>query len=257
MSIHQHYRKDEHRFVDQILEWLQTVKDTYSYKRSGFLDPREQEIAAQLVAYDGETNVFFCGGGPQVERKRAIFAPDYFNPQTEDFDLVCFEVNYPDKFVTVTHRNLLGSLMSLGLKREKFGDILIRGKTVQFVASRDISDYLLTNVQAVGKTSVSLREVPLADLIVPDEQWKEFSETFSSLRLDVVIAEMFRLSRANAVSYIQAGNVKVNWRVIESPAYACHVHDTISVKGYGRGKLLDVQGKTKKGKWRVQYGIKQ
>ena len=256
MSIHQHFRRDEHPFVDQVLDWCQFVQNTFSYRRSDFLDPRQQEIVALLAKYHGEVNASFFGGTSDAERKRAILAPPFFHFEDDDYNLVCFELNYAEKFFTISHRQLLGALMNLGIRRDKLGDLFISGKRVQFVAAREIGDYLALNLNEVGRAAVSLKEIPFTELVVPDVEWRPFSGTVSSLRLDVFISEAFQLSRAKAAANIQAGNVKVNWKTIERPSYECELLDIISVRGHGRCKLTAVDGRTKKGKWRIRYGKK-
>ena len=87
MDIYQHYRQDERPFIDQIFEWIQTVKETYAFKLTDFLDPRQQEIVTQIVNYDGEVKAYIYGGPEWTERKRAIISPDYFEPELSDFQL--------------------------------------------------------------------------------------------------------------------------------------------------------------------------
>ncbi|PWA13426.1 RNA-binding protein [Pueribacillus theae] len=256
MSIYQHYRADEKPFIDQIFESIHFVKDTYSFKLTDFLDPRQQEIVTQLASYDGQVVVFLDGGIENAERQRAIISPPYFEPESDDFGLAFFEVDYADKFFTIEHRQLLGALMNLGIIRDKFGDILINDKTVQFIVAKEVSGFVQLNLQAVGKATVALRKLNSEELIKINEEWKIQSGTVSSLRLDAVVSEMFHISRAKSAAYIQKGMVKVNWKVVEQPNYECCKLDTISVRGFGRGKLVSIDGQTKKEKWRIQYGKK-
>ena len=65
------------------------------------------------------------GGNEASERKRAIVAPDYFEPTEADYEMVLIELNYPSKFVKLTHRNVLGTIMSLGIDRNQLGDIIV------------------------------------------------------------------------------------------------------------------------------------
>ena len=55
--------------------------------------------------------------------------------------------------------------MSLGLKREKFGDILIQNDQIQFVAAEEIEIYLTVNLEKVGKASVTIKKLPFTDMI--------------------------------------------------------------------------------------------
>lgn len=256
MEIYQHYRQDERPFIDQVFDWIDQVKSTYAYKLTDFLNPREQEIVTHLVNYAGEVNVSFFGGIERAERKRGLIYPDYFEPKHSDFGLHYFKLDYPTKFYEIEHRQLLGALMNLGIKREKLGDLIIHGQAVQFIVASEIAEYVKLHLTSVGKAKVTVQAIDENELVEPAEDWQLHSGTITSLRLDAVLAEIFNISRTKAVSLIQKGYAKINWRVIEQPAYECCVSDTLSLRGYGRAKLQALDGKTKKGKWRIQYGKK-
>ena len=138
MSIYQHFRPEEKEFIDQVLNWRNQVESTYAGKLTDFLDPREQQIVKSLIGENAEIKYAFFGGYSGAERKRAFLYPDYHQIEEEDFQISLFEVEYAKKFVTIEHPQVLGSLMSLGLKRAKFGDILIQNDVVQLIVSKEI-----------------------------------------------------------------------------------------------------------------------
>ena len=115
----------------------------------------------------------FSGGIDGAERQRALLFPDYYSPEQSDFQLCLFEIIYPKKFITLEHRQIFGTLMSLGLKREKFGDILIQNDQIQFVAAEEIEIYLTVNLEKVGKASVTIKKLPFTDMIRVEESWVE------------------------------------------------------------------------------------
>ncbi len=254
MNLYQHFRKEEHAFIDQVLEWKQIVENQYSPKLTDFLDPREQEIVKQVIGTNGEILVDFFGGKDGLERKRALLYPTYFESNEADYNLSFFEVKYPVKFVTVDHRKVLGSMMSLGLKRSKFGDILTQDEVIQIVVAKEIADYVRMNLTAVGRATISLSEISPTDLHDVNEDWTEQTVTVSSLRLDVVLSSILNVSRQKAQSLIESGLVKVNWKKIEQSSFECKETDVLSVRGYGRSKLHSIEGKTKKEKWRIIVG---
>jgi RNA-binding protein YlmH len=256
MKVFQHFREDERSFVEQVLEWQQYVHEFYSIKRTDFLDPREQEIAEQIIGTENDVKVAFWGGSKYAERKRAIFYPDYYEPSLDDYGLVLYQLHYPNKFVTIEHRDLLGALMGIGLKRLKFGDILIRDTNIQLVVAEEIAEFVEWNLESVGKASVKLERIAYSEIIESNEHWIEQSGTVSSMRLDAILAEIYHLSRSKVLPYIQAGVVKVNWKKIDVSSYECAPGDYISVRGLGRSKIIEVSGKTKKDKCRILYGRK-
>ncbi|KOO40722.1 RNA-binding protein [Priestia koreensis] len=253
MSIYQHFRKEEHEFIDHVLEWKEEVQNQYSPKLTDFLDPREQEMVSAIIGKGNDVLVSFFGGVDWTERKRALLYPDYYTPTEEDYGVACYEIEYPQKFVTIEHPQILGSLMSLGLRRSKFGDITV-GENVQLVVAKEIASYIEMNLESIGRAKVSLRPITAADLIHVEEAYIERSATVSSLRIDVVLAAIHNLSRQKVQPFISSGHVKVNWKVIEQPSFECQEGDVLSLRGHGRSKILTIDGKTKKDKWRISVG---
>lgn len=257
MSIYQHFLTSEHAFIDKVLQWQQDVEQNYAPKLTNFLDPREQDIIRSVIGTNDEVKIKLFGGQERFERKRALLYPDYYEPIDEDFQLAFFELRYPDKFITIEHRDLLGALMSIGLKREKFGDILAADGVMQFVIAEEVAQYVELQLESVGRAKVTLLPIQKEQLIEIIDEWDELSKTVSSLRLDAVLAETYSLSRAKAAALIEKGDVHVNWKTIEQASHQVQIGDYLSIRGYGRSKLLAIDGKTKKDKWRLRLGRKK
>lgn len=254
MSIYQHFRPEEKEFIDQVMNWKDYVDHTYAPKLTDFLDPREQYILQSIIGTNDICKVKLFGGAEGAERCRAIIFPEYYVFSEEDFQITLFEIIYPEKFVSITHPEVLGSLMGLGLKREKFGDIFIKDKQVQFFAAKEVAAYIQTNLISVGRTKVQLQEKPLIERLKIDYEMQEIEATVSSLRLDTVLSQGSRLSRQKVQTLIEQGLVKVNWTVIDSPSYTLHEGDLISARGVGRIRLLTIGERTKRDKWRITLG---
>ena len=217
MSIYQHFRPEEKEFIDQVSNWQSYVESHYAPKLSDFLDPREQFIVQSIIGQNSECRVHFFGGtiDGDGERKRAFIYPEYLMPTKEDFSITLFEINYPDKFITIKHPEVLGSLMGLGLKRGKFGDILIQEKRVQFFVASEIAEYIRLHFHSVGKADVTLTELHLSKFIQLNNDLAEIPLTVSSLRLDTVLSTAGKISRQKAELLIQQGHVKVNWKKVD------------------------------------------
>ncbi|WP_096154711.1 MULTISPECIES: YlmH family RNA-binding protein [Bacillus] len=254
MSIYQHFRKEEHEFIDKIVSWKEYVQRVYTSKLTDFLDPREQEILSSIIGQNGEVQFILNGGHPNAERKRAFIFPHYIVPNEEDFQLKAFEIQYAQKFVKIDHRHVLGALMNIGLKRSKYGDISIAGKDVFIVVSTEIADFVKMELNEVGKATVTLKDIPTKQVKLDVEKWEEASTTASSLRIDTIIASVYNISRQKAQILIEGQKVKVNWKLIDQTSFDCEEGDVISVRGFGRSKLVSVDGKTKKDKYRIIVG---
>ncbi|MCM3572851.1 RNA-binding protein [Mesobacillus subterraneus] len=257
MSIYQHFRPEEREFIDQVINWKEYVEQNYAPKLTDFLDPREQQILSTVIGKHPDVKWELFGGASGTERKRAFLFPEYLEAKKEDFQVKLFRIDYAKKFVNIEHRQVLGSLMSLGLKRGKFGDILIDGDDVQFFAAEEIADYIRLQLESIGRASIGLSELPLEQAAAIAEEWNEMNTTVSSLRLDTVMSALFNLSRQKSQLLIQHGQVKVNWTGIENTAFECGEGDVISARGYGRAKIITIEGKTKKDKYRVVAGRKK
>ncbi|KPD01215.1 hypothetical protein LR69_00372 [Geobacillus sp. BCO2] len=59
MELYQHFRKEEHPFIDQVLEWKEMVSRQYAPKLTDFLDPREQQIVQSIAGGAEDVRAFF------------------------------------------------------------------------------------------------------------------------------------------------------------------------------------------------------
>ncbi|UOR12911.1 YlmH family RNA-binding protein [Halobacillus amylolyticus] len=251
MEIYQHFREEERPFIDQVLSWQSDVEMRFERKESDFLNPREQQIVRAIMGNDPNLKWELYGGPNDPERKRAIIAPEYEEIADQDFSVVLLEATYPGKFVALEHRDVLGAFMSLGIRREKLGDLIVQDGVIQIVVASEISDYIRMNFTGVKKANVTFQEKPLPSLMKSKEVWQTKDSTLSSLRLDVLVKEIYGVSRKKAGMYVEAGHVKVNFKTVENPSFLLETGDLLSVRGKGRSRLDQINGMTKKEKYRV------
>ncbi|PIC65697.1 RNA-binding protein [Sporosarcina sp. P13] len=253
-SIFQHFRKEERPFIEKVNSWVKEVEDTYAPKLTEFLDPRQRFITESIIR-NSDLMMTAAGGFSDPERQRVLIYPDYYTPTTDEFQISLYQVQYPQKFVTMKHSQLLGSLMAVGIDRSRFGDIRLSEVAVQFAVSTEVSEYIHVNFTQVGKVKVSVQPVlDVKDVIVIEEEWTEEMHIISSLRIDAVVASLTNSSRAKASSLIKGEKVKVNWAMIDQQAFEVEVADVLSIRGFGRYKILSIEGRTKKDKIRVMIG---
>lgn len=256
MTIYQHYREEEHPFIDQVLSWKDKVENTFQSKLTDFLDPREQQIVETLIGIKNEEiQLKFSGGGKYAERKRALIAPYYETLEEHEFKLTLFEASFNEKFISLEHRDVMGAFLSLGIDRTKLGDIFVTTGKFQLVVAEEIADYIIFNLNSVKNASIKLTSKPLNSLLEKKLHWIEEEKTVSSLRLDVVIKEIYRLSRKNASLLLDKNSVKVNFKSVDQVAYPLYEGDLISVRGKGRSKLVSINGRTKKDKYRITTAL--
>ncbi|UOQ47944.1 YlmH/Sll1252 family protein [Gracilibacillus caseinilyticus] len=253
MDLYQHFRKEEYPFIDQVLSWREEITTRYQRKLIDFLHPREQRILQSIIGNDEELSLSFAGGWDHAERKRAILAPYYEEITDIDFELELLQATFPDKFVSIEHRDVLGAFLSAGIKRKKIGDIVIHDNVIQILVTEDISAYLIANITGIKKAGIQFERVGLSNRLISQDQWQSRTATCASLRLDVLMKEMYQMSRQQALTLIKKGFVKVNFQTIEQPAFTLEEADMISVRGKGRSRIAELQGMTKKDKFRINY----
>ncbi len=256
MDIYQHFRKEEHPFIDNVLSWIDQVERTFQHKVTDFLDPREQQIVNMLIGTSHEELKLYQNGGSEfAERKRAIIAPLYEEVTDESFQLTLMQASYHEKFVTITHGDVMGAFLSLGIKRKKLGDILVENGTIQIVVADEIAAYVFANLTAIKKATIQLAEKPLTSIIKKKADWIESDQTVSSLRLDAVLKTIYNISRKDASEYIAKRYVKVNFRVVDDGKFILAEGDLLSLRGKGRSKLISINGITKKDRHRITAAI--
>ena len=154
----QHFRKDEQPYVEMAIGWIREVEDTYAPKLTGFLDPRQRFIVESIAASTGLKFESY-GAFSEAERMRVLIYPDYYVPERSEYQITTFKVKYASKFLTLGHKDVLGSMMSLGIERSKFGDIRIGEDEVQFAVANELKDYMTANFTSIGKAKVTVEEV--------------------------------------------------------------------------------------------------
>lgn len=157
-NVYQHFRKDEHPFIDSVGNWLEQVESQYAPYLSDFLDPRQAYILETLIRQNSDLEFQFYGGYGHAERKRCLIFPDYYEPKEEDFEVELLEIVYPIKFSTLSHGKVLGTLVNTGIKREYFGDIISDGTRWQVFVAKEIANFVVAQVEKIGKISVRLEE---------------------------------------------------------------------------------------------------
>lgn len=242
---------EEKQFISRLEDSLERVEERYQEEVTDFLEPRLQLVADEFLRSKKFTRYLFCGGYEEAERKRLVLYPEYTEGDCELAGIHLYRFRGRLDFVSVTHRDFLGALMSLGLRREKFGDLLVRESGCDLFLEEEIASYILQSELRVKRVPLELTEVPLDQFEPPEQKTKELNLMVSSMRLDTLVANSLGLSRAKGMELIQSGRVKVNHSEIKANDYICREGDLISCRGKGRLRVGAISGETRKGKLRV------
>ena len=198
---------------------------------------RRQRIEARLE-----------GGYEDAERRMACFLqPD---GREEPFPIAALELTWPHQSAP-GHRDVLGSVLGLGIRRSCVGDIVVLPDRAYLFLESQLADHVALSLTSAGRVQIRTRVLEAWPEVEPP-QGVEVRDTVSSLRLDAVVSGGFGLSRAAATDLIAAGHVKLRHVPIQRPDVRVGEGDAISVRGYGRLVIDQVGAPTKKGRLPVR-----
>lgn len=214
---------------------------------TNFLEPPDQQQAQAVLGWNTRVRFHSFGGYAKAERRRMVIYPDYYIVESIQPALAFLEIAVKSS-KPLSHRDYLGAILSLGLKREKLGDLLVASDCCQLVLAPELVDYLKTHLLKVGNHPVELTEIDPEQLNPPQQREKVIRGTVASLRLDAVAGLGFGQSRAKMVREIRSERVKVNWKVAKEPDALLEPGVVLSIRGRGRVIFKEITGASKKGR---------
>ncbi len=225
-------------------------EEKYMVKTVGFLTPAERVFLQKNADRPQGGRIIYFGGYAEAERTLFAAVPEYIDDSAVRDETALLSITGRN-LENLTHRDFLGSLMGLGIKREMVGDILVLvGRCLIFVR-REIAPYILSNLDRIGRDGVKIEIADVKDIEIPPKKTEVISGTVAGIRLDSVLSVACKTSRAKAAEYITGGAVSVNWEETENVSKGLKEDDVISVKGKGRFKVSRIGGVTKKGRFSV------
>lgn len=233
--------------MDELEIFSKRIKNYIEKAKNGgvsllnFLDDAHLGVLKSQIINDN--NVYYYGGFKNADTLRAIISP--YEVLNEDFKIVVFKIIYNKKYYEIGHRNVLGSLMNLGIKRECIGDIVINDD-IFFACTEEISDYIKDNLNYIGNAPVNLEKIDYEVENVIKYESKEYFIT--SLRIDNIISAAYNLSRKESHDMIINGLVFINHVLCLNPSKDIKLGEEISVRKKGRVKLSQIGGNTKSGR---------
>lgn len=208
----------------------------------------------QSLNRDG-LKVYLYGGYLGAERVRAIVQSAYYNPPIqEEFKISIYHCEYDDTYQKIGHRNILGSIMSLGIERNTFGDIYLHQNDIYVMMTEEIETYFMSNLPMIGHQKLKFKRIIGFDDSIDKEMIKKEIQV-SSMRLDAILARTLNLSRNKACELIEEGNVSINHLICKNIDHFCRVGDIISIRKFGRITLLENVKITKKERLVLLVGV--
>ena len=221
---------------------------------SDFLTVNEQLILQQNKE-KLESEYQMSGGYEYAERQMVAFIPDaLFYEWDYPMQYIHIQPAYPKFAEKLSHRDVLGALMSLGIERSKIGDLIVNESQMFFFAKEEIVPYILEQLTSVRRTVVTLQAESFRSIdYMP--RFEEKEAIITSNRLDAVIAAICNSSRSASLRMIQEGKIYVNGAECLHNTYYCKQGDLLSIRGFGKVRFGEILGVTKKERIRFSYQL--
>lgn len=228
-------QKGHERLVSRLYDALKVSHTRQEPILTSFLSLPEQEVASTILS--NKIELVFWGGYEHAERKQAILQGD-----KSDSDIVCLT---SPLYETVSHPQVLGALMHMGIDRGQIGDIRIGDKNLAIFCRKALAPLICAELTRAGKASLHLVESEQTDM------GANVTETITivaaSTRLDAVIAGLAHCSRSMAVEKIRTGDIKVNDVPVVRNGTLCN-NDFVSIRRCGHFRFMGKTADTKKGR---------
>lgn len=236
----------------KVIDRANSCLKNYDVKQTEFLNPYEIRNAIAVLNSESDIKYTVDGGYANAERSTIFIYPYYMEYEQIESALKFIQVEGNFKFKSISHKDYLGAILNLGIKREKIGDIIIHENFCQVVVSNDICDFIIMNLTKVSRNNVSVKEISKNDIIENSPEYKDIAFTVSSDRLDCIISGLYNISRQDSTKYINGERVYVNYEKVTSTSKEIKDNSLISVRGKGRAIVVKVGELTKKGRIKIQ-----
>ncbi|MGL6106483.1 RNA-binding protein [Romboutsia sp.] len=236
----------------RVIDNVNSCSKNYDVKQTDFFNPYEIKNAVAILNSNSDIKYTVDGGYNKCERSTIFIYPYYMEYEDIENNLRFIQIEGNFKFKSISHKDYLGALMNLGIKREKIGDIIIHENFCQAIVSNDICDFIIMNLNKVSRNNVSVVEISRKDIIENAPNYKDVSFTVASDRLDCIISGLYNISRQDSVKYINGERVHVNYEKVTTTSKEIKDNSLISVRGKGRAIIVQVGEITKKGRIKVQ-----
>lgn len=258
-SILNRYSKPEDKLlISKMLDKIKLSQTKNSIEYTDFLDLYEQKLLDKIIKQEKIENFLFVGGIENSERKILLFYPDKLSRVVEEkknsiLPIKSIRIKLPkEMYNEYNHRNYLGGLVKLGLKREKIGDILVFEDGADIIILEEIEKFLMNNISSLTRFNKSdIQVIKLDEVREKKINKKEIKAIIPSLRVDAVISEILRTSRGKAEEFLQEGRVFVNYEQITKGTKQIKEKDIITVRGKGKFEIESQEGTTRNDRTKI------
>lgn len=196
-----------------------------------FLDPKQQQELKKK--FKKNTYKVFK---PYIDSEKNIF---YINKEPS---VILYEIKTK---LPLEHREILGTLFSLNITSELFGDIIITNNHYYIYILENIAPYIKTNLLKIKNSHIELIERPIEILKNYTREYEHIEFISSSTRIDTVIARLIHTSRPNILQKIKDKEIILNYNILKNNSYLLKENDIFSIKGHGKFQYIGIKKETK------------
>lgn len=233
------------RILDKVDIWYRDGRTQHTR----FLSERDRLCCVPVLRELNADEAFFWGGYPEAERTVLILPAEWqqreFMLRGEECPVTVIRAAWKSG-EELSHRDFLGAIMGLGIEREMIGDILPHAASCDILLMREIAPFVLQNLISAGRATLTLTvsDEPEA----ADARFKLIQDTVASLRLDAIVGSGFSLAREKAAGAIRSGKVSLDGLECLKPDKSVEEGSRIALRGLGKIQLMEIGGKSRKGR---------
>ncbi len=241
----------ENIILAQLSDKARQAEEKNKIEATDFLDMYQVHLAKNFIAKNCIDNVVLYGGYEDSERKVAVFYPkDSFDNLDESQILQIVRIELPkEEQGKFTHRNYLGGIIKIGIKREKVGDIIVADDRADIIVKKETANALAQQLSGLNRfqnSKISIKEIK--DLRKPEIKLEKIDIIVPSLRLDSIVSDLARTSRSKAVEILAQERVFINGQNETKPSKSVKIGDVITIRGKGRFVIKEIKGNTRSGR---------
>ncbi|MBD7910054.1 MULTISPECIES: YlmH/Sll1252 family protein [Clostridium] len=212
---------------------------------NNFYSPKVWKFFEKVLG-NNDFNISSNGFFKDSERRMISFNNIYNIP----YPFKVIKITSSSKFNIPSHRDYLGALLALGIKRNKIGDLLVDENYCYFPVCEEIEEFIVSNLKSIGKSPCTV-EILLEDFIPPEVKFDEIIILVQSLRVDSIVSKLVKISRGKAQTMIDEGKVLIDYNSAKNKSSEVQIDETITIRGFGKFILSDILGNSKSGKFKV------
>ncbi|MBC2396613.1 RNA-binding protein [Clostridium tetanomorphum] len=234
------------KLYDKILLCNKTGKTIYTNE---FYPPNVWKKLEEFKACI-DVNIYNNGFFEDSERRVIAFSSEeelYYYP------VELIKVVNKSAFRELSHREYMGAIMSLGIRREKFGDIILKKDGCYFPINEELVDYVIDNLKNVGNCPCNIEKVNIYEEGLPQYTFENITVMATSNRIDCMISAITNLSRNKALDLILSGKVLINYFPVKDKDKMIKKNSIITVRGFGKFKFVEEVGNTAKGRLKLLF----